>query len=48
MKVGASEGVLRVDLNKSWPGGGFSGQPENPPGYATDLNPLIEYNVISI
>ena len=24
-----------VDLKKLWPGGGVSGQPENPPGYAT-------------
>ena len=35
MKVGASKCVIRVDLKKSWPGGGVSGQPENPPGYAT-------------
>ena len=29
--------VIRVGLKKSWPGGGgVSGQPENPPGYATE------------
>ena len=34
MKVGASMGVIRVDLKKimAW---GVSGQPETPPGYAT-------------
>ena len=26
--------VSAPDLKKSWPGGGVSGQPENPPGYA--------------
>ena len=36
VKVGASKGVIRVDLKNTWPGGG-SGQPENPPGYATGL-----------
>ena len=36
LKVSASKGVIRVDLKKSWSeGGGVSGQPENPPGYAT-------------
>ena len=31
VKVGASNlsmGVIRVDLKKSWPGGGLSGKPE--------------------
>ena len=28
-----------ADLNKSWPGGGVSGPPENPPGYATAYHP---------
>ena len=38
MKVGAGKGVIGVDLKKSWPGGGgVSGQPENPPGYATEV-----------
>ena len=32
MRVGASNGVTGTE--KSWPGG-VSGQPENPPGYAT-------------
>ena len=41
MKVGASKGVIRVDLKKAWPGGGVSGQPENLPGYATGLNRLM-------
>ena len=35
VKVSASNGVIRVDWKQSWPGGGVSGQPENPPGYAT-------------
>ena len=37
MKVGASKGVIMVDFKNTWPGGGGSGQPENPPGYATGL-----------
>ena len=35
MKVSASNGVIRVDLKKIMAGGGVSGQPENPPVYAT-------------
>ena len=36
VKVGASNGVTPLINKKSWPGGGgVSGQPENPPGYAT-------------
>ena len=37
MKVGARKGVIRVDFKKNMAGGGrgVSGQPENPPGYAT-------------
>ena len=38
-KVGANKGVIVSHLKqKSWPGGGVvSGQPKNPPGYATDI-----------
>ena len=36
VKVGASKGVIRVDLtNIMARGGGVSGQPEKKPGYAT-------------
>ena len=35
VKVGASNGVTPLIKKKLWPGGG-SGQPENPPGYATE------------
>ena len=40
VKVGVSMGVdlSPPDLKKSWPEGGVSGQPENPPGYATGIN----------
>ena len=34
MKVGASKGVIRVDIKKIM-AGRVSRQPENPPGYAT-------------
>ena len=36
VKVGASR-VSPPDLRKSWTWGGISGQPRNPPGYATDM-----------
>ena len=36
VKVGVSKGVTHLIIKKSWPGGGVPGQPENPPGYATD------------
>ena len=35
VKVGASKGVIRVDLKKIMAGGGVSGQPKKPSGYAT-------------
>ena len=34
VKVGAGKAVVRADLKKIM-AGGASGQPENPPGYAT-------------
>ena len=37
VKVGASKGVIRVDLKKIM-ARGVSGQPENPPGYATVIH----------
>ena len=51
VKVGASKGVIRVDLKKTWSGGGVSGQPENPPGYATDFCdsfPLVPLVVVGV
>ena len=37
VQVGACKDVNLLIKKKSWPGGGVSGQPENPPGYATDI-----------
>ena len=40
VKVGACKDVNPLIKKKSWPGGGggVSGQPENPPGYATAID----------
>ena len=41
VRVSVSNGVTPIaDLKKPWPGG-VSGQPENPPGYATGLPVFI-------
>ena len=37
VKVGACKDVNPLIKKKSWPGGGVSGQPEKPPGYATGV-----------
>ena len=37
VRVGASKGVTPCLIKKIMDGGGVSGQPENPPGYATAL-----------
>ena len=41
VKVSASNSVIRVDLKKIMAGGGVSGQPENPPGCATEADITI-------
>ena len=41
VKVSASNSVIRVDLKKNHGRGGVSGQPENPPGYATEADITI-------
>ena len=38
VKFGACKDVNPLISKKSWPGGGVSGQPENPPGYATGFH----------
>ena len=47
VSVGASNGVTPLIKRKSWPGGGgVSGQPENPPGYATATRLLCEVSYV--
>ena len=46
VKVGACKDVNPLIKKKSWPGGGVSGQPENPPGYATVLGNMATFTII--